>query len=59
MARPLRIEYPEAWHHVMNRSRKGEIIFREKNDHYFFVDLLKEIGEVWKARIWRYIYPDN
>jgi putative transposase len=59
MARPLRIEYPEAWHHVMNRSRKGEIIFREKDDPYFFVDLLKEIGEVWKARIAAYCMMTN
>jgi putative transposase len=59
MARPLRIEYPEAWHHVMNRSRKGEIIFREKDDYYFFVDLLKEIGEVWKARIAAYCMMTN
>ncbi len=24
MARPLRIEYPGAWHHVMNRGRRAE-----------------------------------
>jgi len=23
-ARPLRIEYPDAWYHVMNRGRRGE-----------------------------------
>jgi putative transposase len=33
MARSPRIEYPEAWHHVMNRSRKEEVIFREKDDY--------------------------
>jgi hypothetical protein len=27
MSRPLRIEYPGAWHHVINRERKGK-----KND---------------------------
>jgi putative transposase len=59
MARPLRMEYPEAWHHVMNRSRKGEVIFRGKDDYYFFVDLLKEIGEVWKARIAAYCIMTN
>jgi len=59
MARPLRIDYSEAWHHVMNRSRKGEIIFREKDDYYFFVDLLKEIGDVWKAKIAAYCMMTN
>ena len=24
MSRPLRIDYPNAWHHVMNRARRGE-----------------------------------
>ena len=43
----------------MNRSRKGEIIFREKDDYYFFVDLLKEIGEVWKARTAAYCMMTN
>ena len=43
----------------MNRSRKGEIIFREKDDHYFFVNLLKDIGEVWKARTAAYCMMTN
>jgi len=32
MARPLRIEYPGAWHHVMNRGRRGEIIFKDNGN---------------------------
>jgi putative transposase len=59
MARPLRIEYPEAWYHVMNRSRQGEILFRENDDYYFFVNLLKEIGDVWKAKIAAYCMMTN
>ncbi len=27
MARPLRIQYPEAWYHVMNRGRRAEAVF--------------------------------
>jgi hypothetical protein len=30
MPRPLRIEYPDAWYHVMNRVRRGESVFRKK-----------------------------
>ena len=59
MARPLRIEYPNACYHVMNRCRKDEIVFREKDDYYFFVDLLQEIGEVWKARTAAYCLMTN
>jgi hypothetical protein len=32
MSRPLRIEYPDAWYHVMNRGRRGESVFRKKED---------------------------
>lgn len=51
MARPLRIEYPDAWYHVMNRARKSEILFSDKEDYYLFLKLLKEITEVWNARL--------
>ena len=30
MSRPLRIQYANAWYHVMNRGRRGETIFKEK-----------------------------
>jgi len=33
MARPLRIEYPGAWYHVMNRGRRAEEIFNDKRDY--------------------------
>jgi hypothetical protein len=42
MSRPLRIEYPNAWYHVMNRGRRGEKIFHDKLDYQMFVDLLVE-----------------
>ena len=42
MARPLRIQYPEAWYHVMNRGRRAEAIFLGKKDYTGFIDLLKE-----------------
>jgi len=29
MSRPLRIQFPDAWYHVMNRGRRGAI-FRGK-----------------------------
>jgi hypothetical protein len=32
MSRPLRIDYPNAWHHVMNRARGGTALFIDKAD---------------------------
>ncbi len=33
MSRPLRIDYPNAWHHVMNRARRWENLFVDKADY--------------------------
>ena len=42
MSRPLRIDYPNAWHHVMNRTRRGTALFIDKTDFQQFIDLLQE-----------------
>lgn len=42
MSRPLRIEYPDAWYHVMNRGRRGENIFEDKKDYLMFLEVLQE-----------------
>ena len=51
MFRPLRIQYPDAWYHVMNRGRRGETIFSEKKDYETFIDLLEELDEVYNAGV--------
>jgi len=33
MSRPLRIEYPGAWYHIMHRGRRYEAIFEDTNDY--------------------------
>ena len=50
MSRPLRIEYPDAWYHVMNRGRRGEDIFSADGDHHLFVHLLHESARAWNER---------
>jgi REP-associated tyrosine transposase len=60
MVRPLRIEYPGAWYHVMNRGRRGEQIFLEERDYKTFLELLMESMELWNLRIAAYCQmPDH
>lgn len=59
MSRPLRIEYPHAWYHVMNRGRRAEAIFADKKDYQGFVDLLQEAGNMWDIRIAAYCLMPN
>ena len=59
MSRPLRIQYPDAWYHVMNRGRRGEEIFATKEDYGSFVDLLEELAEVFHVRVAAYCLMSN
>ena len=42
MARPLRIQYPGAMYHVMNRGDQREDIFRADEDRHTFLGTLTE-----------------
>jgi REP element-mobilizing transposase RayT len=59
MSRPLRIQYPDAWYHLMNRGRRGEKIFETKEDYWSFVDLLEELNEVFNVKIAAYCLMAN
>jgi len=51
MSRPLRIDYPNAWHHVMNRARRGQDLFVDKSDYQQFIDLLQETTDLFNVNI--------
>ena len=51
MSRPLRIDYPNAWHHVMNRARRGANLFVDKADYQQFINLLKDTAELYNVRV--------
>ena len=59
MSRPLRIQYPGAWYHVMNRGRRGDSIFVDENDYMAFIDILQESVGLWKVNIAAYCLMSN
>ena len=59
MARPLRIQYPGAWYHVLNRGRRGEKVFEGKKDYNAFIDLLKELVEDYNVKIAAFCLMSN
>ncbi len=59
MSRPLRIEYPGAWYHVMNRGRRSESIYLDKQDFLMFIDLLIELNEMWNVNVAAYCLMKN
>ena len=59
MARPLRIEYPGAYYHVMNRGLSRRDIFLEDKGREQFLDLLSDISRLWKVEIFAFCLMDN
>lgn len=44
MSRLLRIEFPGAWHHVMNQGAGSKDIYHNDAQRYSFLDLLSEVN---------------
>ena len=59
MSRPLRIEYPGAYYHVMNRGRGRQQIFRHREDYQRFLKLLGETHRMWGVRVHAYCLLPN
>ncbi|MDR3642388.1 MAG: transposase [Candidatus Doudnabacteria bacterium] len=54
MARPLRIEYPGAFYHVINRGLEKREIYRTDKDREYFLELLEHLHE--KYGLWVHSY---
>ena len=50
MARPLRIEYPDAWYHAMNRGAGRKAIFKNDEQRHYFLSLLADTAERFAAQ---------
>ena len=59
MARPLRIEYPGAVYHVMNRGGARQKIFLGKEDYELFVKSVGEIYDRWRVELFAYCLMGN
>ncbi|MFH1847070.1 MAG: transposase [Candidatus Omnitrophota bacterium] len=59
MSRPLRIEYPGAWYHVMSRGRRRERIFLLDKDYQVFLEILREITKLYRVEIHAYVMMPN
>jgi REP element-mobilizing transposase RayT len=59
MARPLRIEYPNAFYHVINRGNAGENIFLNERDKEKFLKYLGSAAERFSLIIHTYCLMTN
>ncbi len=59
MARPLRIEYPGAVYHVMNRGIAGQSVFRDPTDYELFLQVLGDTHTLWGVEVFAYCLMGN
>jgi putative transposase len=59
MPRPLRINYPNAWYHVMNRGAGKQKIFKNAAHRKMFLLLLEESQKLFNVEIHAYCLMDN
>jgi len=54
MARPLRVEYPGAFYHVINRGNAGENLFRSIRDRKKFLEYIEKAVDRFSLKIHTY-----
>lgn len=59
MPRPIREDYPGAWHHVMHRGRRRESTFRDDDDRYRFLDTIGEAVGLFGIEVHAYSLMPN
>ena len=59
MSRPLRIEYPGAVYHVMNRGLARHPVFHEPTDYDLFLQVLGETHTLWNVEVLAYCLMRN
>jgi len=59
MARPLRIQFPHAYYHIVNRGLARQAVFADRADRAMFVALLADCHEMWGIRVIAYCLLDT
>ena len=59
MARPLRIQFENAYYHVTCRGNSGQEIFSNDADRSAFLDLLERSSDIYQTEILAYVLMSN
>ena len=57
--REIRLEYENAWYHVMNRAAGKRFVFSDENNKYIFFELINEVYKKHAIEIHAYCLMDN
>jgi REP element-mobilizing transposase RayT len=59
MSRPLRIQFPKAVYHVMNRGARRQSIFINDTDYQAFLEIVSEANRLWGIEVFAYSLMGN
>lgn len=59
MSRPLRLEFKDAWYHVMNRGAGYQHIYKSEKHRVIFLELVAEAVSLFGIEIHAYCLMDN
>ncbi len=59
MPRPVRIKYPNAFYHIMNRGRNRCDIFHDESNYLLFLETLSQANQKFKIIIHAYCLMPN
>ena len=59
MSRPLRIQFPAAVYHVMNRGAARQPTFTDDRDYQAFFDTVAEAFRLWAIEVFAYSLMGN
>ncbi|MCK4321303.1 transposase [candidate division WOR-3 bacterium] len=59
MARPLRIDYPGAFHHIFFRGNRKERIFEDRNDRIQFLEFTLDSKRRYGVKVYAYCLMNN
>jgi putative transposase len=59
MARPLRIQYPDAFYHVTSRGNERKAVYKSQRDREKFLSYLESATDRYEAVIHAYCLMDN
>jgi putative transposase len=59
MVRPVRLDYPDTFYHVLNRGNERREIFRDEEDYLRFLDTVRRMVERFKLQVHTYVLMRN
>jgi putative transposase len=59
MARPIRMDYPDTFYHVLSRGNERRDIFRDEKDYLKFLNIVGEMVERFQLEVYAYVLMRN